>query len=66
MALFAGILLAVFIWVASPFVVGQVLGADPEVTIYSVTYLQCRAVACPALLGMYVATGSFRGHKDTR
>lgn len=65
-ALFAGIALAVFIWTSSPFVVSKVLGADPDVTLHAVAYLRCRSVASPALLGMYVATGSFRGHKDTR
>ena len=65
-ALFAGTLLAFFIWFSSPFVVSRLLGADPEVTVHAVTYLRCRCLACPALLGMYVATGSFRGHKDTR
>ena len=62
-ALFCGVGLAIFIWVTSPFMVARLLGANPEVTIHAVTYLRCRAVACPALLGIYVSTGSFRGHK---
>lgn len=30
------------------------------------TFLRCRALACPALLALYVAIGSLRGHQDTR
>jgi len=65
-ALACGIFLAVLLWTSAPFVVSRVLGADPEVTVHGVTYLRCRSVAFPALLGMFVTTGSFRGHKDTQ
>lgn len=32
----------------------------------AMTYLRCRAVAAPVALAMFVATGSFRGFKDTK
>jgi Na+-driven multidrug efflux pump len=37
-----------------------------QVAGHAVTFLRCRALACPALLSLYVATGSLRGHQDTR
>jgi Na+-driven multidrug efflux pump len=37
-----------------------------QVAGHAVTFLRCRALACPALLALYVATGSLRGHQDTR
>ena len=37
-----------------------------QVAVHAVTFLRCRALACPALLALYVAIGSLRGHQDTR
>ncbi len=42
------------------------MGARPEVAVHALAYLRCRAIACPALLGLFVATGSFRGYQDTK
>lgn len=42
------------------------MGATPEIIVHALAYLRCRAIACPALLGIFVATGSFRGFQDTR
>ena len=64
MALIAGVLLGLLIWFASPLVVARM--TEPAVAVHAVTYLRCRCLAAPALLGVYVATGSFRGHKNTR
>ena len=37
-----------------------------QVAVHAVAFLRCRALACPALLALYVAIGSLRGHQDTR
>ena len=37
-----------------------------EVAKHAATYIQCRALGFPALLGTFVACGSFRGVRDTR
>ena len=42
------------------------MGAKAEVAEMAMTYLRCRAIAAPISLAMFVATGSFRGFKDTR
>ena len=42
------------------------MGAQAEVAQMAMTYLRCRAVAAPVALAMFVATGSFRGFKDTK
>ncbi|KAL3150527.1 hypothetical protein ABBQ32_000344 [Trebouxia sp. C0010 RCD-2024] len=40
--------------------------AKGEVAEMAVTYLRCRSIAAPVSLAMFVATGSFRGFKDTK
>ena len=40
--------------------------AEGEIARMAVTYLRCRAIAAPVSLAMFVATGSFRGFKDTK
>lgn len=40
--------------------------AQGEVAEMAVTYLRCRSIAAPVSLAMFVATGSFRGFKDTK
>ncbi len=40
--------------------------AEGEIAHMAVTYLRCRAIAAPVSLAMFVATGSFRGFKDTK
>lgn len=42
------------------------MGAQAEVAQMAVTYLRWRSIAAPVSLAMFVATGSFRGFKDTR
>lgn len=41
-------------------------GAGPSVAAHAVVYLRYRALACPALLAIFVACGAFRGVRDTR
>lgn len=41
------------------------LAAKGEVVGYAITYLRCRCLATPAILAIFVAIGSFRGHRDT-
>ena len=52
--------------VSSPLLLSAGMGANTEVLPLAVSYLRCRALATPAALMMYVATGSFRGFKDTK
>ncbi len=40
--------------------------AKGEVARMAVLYLRCRSIAAPVSLAMFVATGSFRGFKDTK
>ncbi len=40
--------------------------AEGEIARMAVTYLRCRSIAAPVSLAMFVATGSFRGFKDTK
>ena len=40
--------------------------AEGEVARMAVQYLRCRSIAAPVSLAMFVATGSFRGFKDTK
>lgn len=40
--------------------------AEGEIASMAVTYLRCRSIAAPVSLAMFVATGSFRGFKDTK
>ena len=47
-------------------VCGTAMKAKGEVAEMAVTYLRCRSIAAPVSLAMFVATGSFRGFKDTK
>jgi Na+-driven multidrug efflux pump len=60
-----GTLAGLGIYFGAPFLL-QKINSSPEVTVHALAYLRCRAVACPALLSMFVATGSFRGFQDTK
>ena len=44
---------------------GAVLGPEAAVTSLAVPHLRMRALACPAVVPMFVAVGAFRGFKDT-
>ena len=65
MALIFGTLAGVGIFQGAPFFL-QRIGASPDITVHALAYLRCRAIACPALLSLFVATGSFRGFQDTK
>ena len=64
-ALIFGTLAGVGIYQGAPFFL-QRIGASPDITVHALAYLRCRAIACPALLSLFVATGSFRGFQDTK
>ncbi|BDA43468.1 Protein DETOXIFICATION 44, chloroplastic [Coccomyxa sp. Obi] len=64
-ALFLGTLTGLSIFYGAPYLLAK-MGARPEVVVHALAYLRCRAIACPALLGLFVATGSFRGYQDTK
>ncbi len=64
-ALFLGTLTGLSIFYGAPYLLTK-MGARPEVVVHALAYLRCRAIACPALLGLFVATGSFRGYQDTK
>lgn len=49
----------------APAVLGR-MSPSPEVVMHALTYLRCRALACPALFGLFVCTGTFRGFQDTK
>ena len=42
------------------------MSPSAEVVTHALTYLRCRALACPALFGLFVCTGTFRGFQDTK
>ncbi|KAK9836245.1 hypothetical protein WJX84_008786 [Apatococcus fuscideae] len=60
-----GTIMGSAIWFLGPPAM-QALQAEPAVAHHAVTYLRCRAIASPAVLGLYVVIGSFRGWADTR
>lgn len=64
-ALFFGTLAGLGIYTGAPFLL-QRMNCSPEVAVHALAYLRCRSIACPALLSMFVATGSFRGFQDTK
>ncbi|CAL5221413.1 g3599 [Coccomyxa viridis] len=64
-ALICGTLAGVGIFQMAPYFLRRI-GASPEITGHALAYLRCRAIACPALLSLFVATGSFRGFQDTK
>lgn len=64
-AVLAGTVASAAIYRGAPFLLSRV-GAAPEVVPHALAYLRARALACPALFSLFVATGSFRGFQDTR
>lgn len=64
-ALIFGTLAGIGIFQMAPYFLRRI-GASPDITGHALAYLRCRAVACPALLSLFVATGSFRGFQDTK
>lgn len=60
-----GAVSGVGLWAAAP-MLARAAGATPTVAAFAVVYLRCRALACPALLIIFVACGAFRGVRDTR
>ncbi|KAA6423129.1 MAG: hypothetical protein FRX49_07116, partial [Trebouxia sp. A1-2] len=60
-----GVVVGLAIWFGGPFAV-TAMKAEGEIASMAVTYLRCRSIAAPVSLAMFVATGSFRGFKDTK
>jgi len=60
-----GLVLAVALWAAAPWVVG-VMGADDETARQAVTYLRWSAPGLVGMLLVLAATGTLRGLQDTR
>ncbi|MBT0993517.1 MATE family efflux transporter [Cellulomonas sp. DKR-3] len=60
-----GLVLAVALWWAAPWVVGA-LGADDEIAQQAVTYLRWSAPGLVGMLLVLAATGALRGLQDTR
>ncbi|UJP40581.1 MATE family efflux transporter [Cellulomonas palmilytica] len=60
-----GVVLAVALWVAAPWVVA-VMGADDETARQAVTYLRWSAPGLVGMLLVLAATGTLRGLQDTR
>ncbi|DBB12825.1 TPA: hypothetical protein ACH3X3_005589 [Trebouxia sp. C0006] len=60
-----GVVVGLAIWFGGPFAV-TAMKAEGEIARMAVTYLRCRSIAAPVSLAMFVATGSFRGFKDTK
>lgn len=61
----AGSVSGVALFAAAP-ALAAAAGAGPSVAAHAAVYLRCRALACPALLTIFVACGAFRGVRDTR
>lgn len=60
-----GVVLAVALWAAAPWLVGA-LGASGEVARQAVVYLHWSAPGLPGMLLVLAATGALRGLQDTR
>ncbi|KAK9811654.1 hypothetical protein WJX72_007696 [[Myrmecia] bisecta] len=64
-ALICGVGLTVALFLGAPGLVAA-FGTEPAIAAQAVPHLRMRSLAAPAVILMYVATGAFRGFKDTR
>jgi len=61
----AGVLCGALYWAFAPALLARA-GAQPAVVQHGISYLRYRALACPAILTLFVSFATFRGYKDTR
>ena len=59
-----GIMMTSVLWTQCPSMFAA-MGATPGVMQHAVPYLRGRCIASPAILMLYVLSGTFRGFKDT-